>query len=62
MAKGSTPSAQRSIFINASELLKQTLQEWLQDKAPQLGAALADNILFFWRNAWLCGFLRCVTP
>jgi membrane protein len=37
---------QRPFFINASGLLKQTFQEWLQDKAPQLGAALAYYTVF----------------
>jgi membrane protein len=46
MAKGGTRSRQRSVFRNASELLKQTFQEWLQDKAPQLGAALAYYAVF----------------
>jgi len=32
---------QRNFFGNAFDLLKQTFNEWLQDKAPQLGAALA---------------------
>jgi membrane protein len=31
---------------NAFSLLKQTFQEWLQDKAPQLGAALAYYTVF----------------
>jgi membrane protein len=31
---------------NALSLLKQTFQEWLQDKAPQLGAALAYYTVF----------------
>ena len=30
----------------SSALLKQTFQEWLQDKAPQLGAALAYYTVF----------------
>jgi membrane protein len=33
-------------FANAFSLLKQTFQEWLQDKAPQLGAALAYYTVF----------------
>jgi membrane protein len=37
---------QRSFFVNAFGLLKQTFQEWLQDKAPQLGAALAYYTVF----------------
>lgn len=34
------------IFGNVLSLLKQTFQEWLQDKAPQLGAALAYYTVF----------------
>jgi membrane protein len=37
---------QRSFFRNAFDLLKQTFNEWLQDKAPQLGAALAYYTVF----------------
>src|SRR5881227_2583591 len=37
---------QRPFFVNAFGLLKQTFQEWLQDKAPQLGAALAYYTVF----------------
>jgi membrane protein len=33
-------------FRNAFSLLKQTVTEWLQDKAPQLGAALAYYTVF----------------
>jgi membrane protein len=35
-----------SFFGNVFTLLKQTFQEWLQDKAPQLGAALAYYTVF----------------
>jgi len=35
-----------SFASNAFNLLKQTFQEWLQDKAPQLGAALAYYTVF----------------
>ena len=35
-----------SLIGNAFSLLKQTFQEWLQDKAPQLGAALAYYTVF----------------
>jgi membrane protein len=35
-----------SFFGNAFSLLRQTFQEWLQDKAPQLGAALAYYTVF----------------
>jgi membrane protein len=36
----------KPLFANAFSLLKQTFQEWLQDKAPQLGAALAYYTVF----------------
>jgi len=36
----------RNLFGNAFSLLKQTFNEWLQDKAPQLGAALAYYTVF----------------
>jgi membrane protein len=36
----------RSFFSNAFGLLKQTAMEWLDDKAPQLGAALAYYTVF----------------
>jgi membrane protein len=36
----------KSFFANVFGLLKQTFQEWLQDKAPQLGAALAYYTVF----------------
>jgi membrane protein len=39
-------SARRSFFGTALKLLKLTVQEWLQDKAPQLGAALAYYTVF----------------
>ena len=35
-----------SLFGNVFSLLKQTFQEWLEDKAPQLGAALAYYTVF----------------
>jgi membrane protein len=35
-----------SFFANAFGLLKQTFNEWLEDKAPQLGAALACYTVF----------------
>jgi membrane protein len=41
-----SPASQSSFFGNAFSLLKQTFQEWLQDKAPQLGAALAYYTVF----------------
>ena len=37
----SNSSARQSIFGTAWQLLKRTAEEWLDDKAPQLGAALA---------------------
>jgi membrane protein len=37
---------QGSFFGNAFGLLKQTFSEWLEDKAPQLGAALAYYTVF----------------
>src|SRR6266480_7928253 len=40
MAKGGT------FFGTSMSLLKQTFQEWLEDKAPQLGAALAYYTVF----------------
>jgi membrane protein len=39
-------SARRSFFGTAFQLLKLTAQQWLQDKAPQLGAALAYYTVF----------------
>ncbi len=39
-------ASQSSFFGNAFGLLKQTFQEWMQDKAPQLGAALAYYTVF----------------
>jgi len=35
-----------SFFANPFGLLKQTFSEWLEDKAPQLGAALAYYTVF----------------
>src|SRR6266536_1931150 len=43
MSNGST---QKSFFGTAFKLFKLTTQEWLQDKAPQLGAALAYYTVF----------------
>src|SRR5437762_10419046 len=40
MAKGGT------FFGTSLSLLKQTFSEWLEDKAPQLGAALAYYTVF----------------
>jgi len=42
----SSETSKPSFFANAFGLLKQTAQEWLQDKAPQLGAALAYYTVF----------------
>ncbi len=39
-------ASKSSFFGNAFSLLKQTFQEWMQDKAPQLGAALAYYTVF----------------
>ena len=39
-------SAWQSFFGTALKLLKLTVEEWLQDKAPQLGAALAYYTVF----------------
>jgi membrane protein len=36
----------KSVFGTAFKLLKITTQEWLNDKAPQLGAALAYYTVF----------------
>ena len=41
MAEQHNSKTSESFVGNASSLLKQTFQEWLEDKAPQLGAALA---------------------
>jgi membrane protein len=46
VAKQSNSSASESFIRNALSLLKQTFAEWLQDKAPQLGAALAYYTVF----------------
>lgn len=45
MERQSNPET-RSFFGTVFSLLKQTFQEWLQDKAPQLGAALAYYTVF----------------
>jgi membrane protein len=41
-----SPASKSLFFGNAFSLLKQTFQEWMQDKAPQLGAALAYYTVF----------------
>ena len=46
MAQQGDSNTSDSFVGNASSLLKQTFQEWLQDKAPQLGAALAYYTVF----------------
>ena len=46
MAEQRDPKTSESFVGNAFTLLKQTFQEWLQDKAPQLGAALAYYTVF----------------
>ena len=40
------PGRRRSFVVNSVSLLKQTFSEWLQDQAPQLGAALAYYTVF----------------
>jgi membrane protein len=40
------PGKQMSFVANAISLLKQTFSEWLEDKVPQLGAALAYYTVF----------------
>jgi membrane protein len=42
----SSTTSKSSFFASAFGLLRQTAQEWLQDKAPQLGAALAYYTVF----------------
>ena len=44
--EGFIVAKQDNFFANAFSLLKQTFNEWLQDKAPQLGAALAYYTVF----------------
>src|SRR5438045_1535718 len=46
MAKQRNSLTPSSFFGNVFSLLQQTFQEWLQDKAPQLGAALAYYTVF----------------
>ena len=46
MAKQCNLETSKSFFENIVSLLKQTFQEWSQDKAPQLGAALAYYTVF----------------
>jgi membrane protein len=41
-----TPRPHESFFIASWHLLRQTFEEWLEDKAPQLGAALAYYTVF----------------
>src|SRR5207244_2080641 len=40
------PGKRASFVANSFSLLKQTFSEWLEDKAPQLGAALAYYTVF----------------
>src|SRR5438132_5332056 len=42
----SSATSKSSFFASAFGLVRQTAQEWLQDKAPQLGAALAYYTVF----------------
>ena len=44
--QGGSATSKTSFFPNVFGLLKQTAQEFLQDKAPQLGAALAYYTVF----------------
>src|SRR5712671_7266351 len=46
VVKQPSSETSESFFGNVFALLKQTFQEWLQDKAPQLGAALAYYTVF----------------
>jgi membrane protein len=46
VAKQCNSITSKSFFGNVFSLLKQTFQEWLQDRAPQLGAALAYYTVF----------------
>jgi membrane protein len=46
VAEQRDPKTSKSFVSNAFSLFKQTFQEWLQDKAPQLGAALAYYTVF----------------
>jgi membrane protein len=46
VAKPRDSETSKSFFGNVFGLLKQTFQEWLGDKAPQLGAALAYYTVF----------------
>src|SRR5438445_11657722 len=42
----SSATSKSSFFASAFGLVKQTAQEWIGDKAPQLGAALAYYTVF----------------
>jgi membrane protein len=46
VAKQRNPLTSKLLLGNVFSLLKQTFQEWMQDKAPQLGAALAYYTVF----------------
>jgi membrane protein len=46
VARQDDSNTSESLVGNVASLLKQTFQEWLQDKAPQLGAALAYYTVF----------------
>jgi membrane protein len=46
VAQQGDSNTSESLVGNTSSLLKQTFQEWVQDKAPQLGAALAYYTVF----------------
>jgi membrane protein len=46
VVKQPSSETSESFFGNVFALLKQTFREWLEDKAPQLGAALAYYTVF----------------
>jgi membrane protein len=46
LLRGVVVAKRSNLFGNAFSLLKETFNEWLQDKAPQLGAALAYYTVF----------------
>jgi hypothetical protein len=46
VAKQRDSETSESVFGSVFSLLKQTFQEWVEDKAPQLGAALAYYTVF----------------
>src|SRR5206468_6792915 len=46
MSKQRNPTTSKSFFGNLFSLLKQTFQEWLQDKAPQSGPRQRYSTVF----------------